>query len=114
MENTDRIQSIVTASMEEIHPIGRESTGLTQSIERENIGSIQSKGKESTDQEEPIRKDSVEPVGGDRQEKVLKLSESQRNVVPGLSEMRSMTTKDLLNLFEITIQSWESKTKLDD
>ena len=74
------------------------------------MDSIESKGKEKSGPAEPIRK---EPIAGDNlQEKVLKPSESRRGVVaPGLSEMRKMTTKDLLHLFEVTIQSWESKPK---
>ena len=79
------------------------NTEEIQSIERDNIGSIQSIERENTGPAKPIRKDNAD--SGDLQEKVPDLS-TMKSVTPGLSEMRNMTTKDLLNLFEITIQSW--------
>ena len=66
------------------------------SIEIENDDSIRK--HESASKTQSIEKDNAEPIATDLKQKV-----------PGLNEMRSMTTKDLLNLFETTIQSWASE-----
>ena len=67
-----------------------------QPIEMENYDSIRK--HESASKTQSIEKDNAEPIATDLKQKV-----------PGLNEMRSMTTKDLLNLFETTIQSWTSE-----
>ena len=116
-------------ALNRFQPITRDHAETIQLIEQEAIKSIRLSKKETAcpDEEKgttsnnapnlPKRKDKVnliEPTQTDSSDRGLNHRKEDGMLnMPSLSEMRKMTTKDLLKLFEITIQSWGSRDEKD-
>ena len=109
-------------TLNRFQPITRDHAETIQLIEQEAIkpNRLNKKGTACPDEEKgttsnnapnlPKRKDNnlIEPTQTDSSDRGLNhRKEDGKQSPPSLSEMRKMTTKDLLKLFEITIQAWE-------
>ena len=110
-------------ALNRFQPITRDHAETIQLIEQEAIKSIRLGKKETAcpDEEKgttsnnapnlPKRKEKVsliEPTQTDSSDRGLNhRKEDGKQNPPSLSEIRKMTTKDLLKLIEITIQAWE-------